>query len=77
MYVRETASGATGTVWIKAADTADGVPNSGQGDLAVAVGGGAAVVIGPLERARFGQSDGTVNVDSGITGVYSVIDLSA
>ena len=77
LYVRETADGATGTIWIKGADAADGVPNSGAGDLSVTVGGLAAVIVGPLERACFGQSDGTINVDWGVTGIAAVIDLSA
>ena len=76
LQIRETASGATGTVWIKAADAADGAPNYGQGDLTVNVGGDAVVTV-KVERARFGQSDGTINVDTGgITGAYVVLDAN-
>ena len=47
LYVRETANGATGLVWIKAG--VEGDPNYGVGDLAVTVGGNAALIVGPLE----------------------------
>jgi len=74
LQIRETASGVTGSVWVKAADAADGVPNYGVGDLEVVVGGDATVTA-KFERARFGQSDGTINVDTGgITGAYVVIN---
>jgi len=74
LYIRETANGATGTCWIKAGDT--GMCNAGVGDLAITVGGNAALIVGPMERARFGQSDGTINVDvGGVTGIFAVIDL--
>lgn len=36
---------------------------SGQGDLTVSVGAGATVFIGPVESARFLQSDGSVSLD--------------
>lgn len=69
LYIRETADGATGLAWVKSGD----FDAAGQGDLAIVVGGSAALVVGPLERARFGQSDGTIEVDTGCTGVFSVI----
>jgi len=76
LNIRETADGATGAVYILAADSADGMPNSGQGNQTIVVGGSANVIAGPFERARFGQSDGTINVDvCGVTGVFTVIDL--
>jgi len=73
MYIRETANGATGTVWVKkGANVASGI-----GDLAITVGGSASLIVGPLERARFGQSDGTINIDvGGVTGIFAAIDLS-
>lgn len=75
LYIRETANGATGTAWIKAGDTGEG-PNVGQGDLAITVGGSAALIVGPLERARFAQNDGTIEVDvGGVTGIFAVVDL--
>jgi len=74
LYIRETANGATGAVWIKAGANV----SSGIGDLEVTVGGSACLIVGPLERARFGQSDGTINVDvGGVTGIFAAIDLSA
>ena len=70
-----TTNGADKTVTIKAGAgggaTAGPAFRSGLGDLVVTAhassGGG---VIGPLESARFAQSDGSVNIDfqSGITG---------
>lgn len=75
LYIRETADGDTGTVWIKGSSDSN-YANHGQGDLAITVGGLAAVVAGPFERTRFCSSTtGTIDVDCGITGVLAVIDL--
>ena len=77
LNIRETQDGDTGAVYIKAADSTDGAPNYGQGDQEILVGGLANIIAGPFERARFGQSDGTINVDvCGVTGIFSVVDLS-
>ena len=70
LYVRKTA-GATGSIWIMAG----GFDDDGQGNLEVYIGAGAAKIIGPLEGARYRQSDGTIDVDMGVTGIVSAIKL--
>ena len=75
LYIRETNNGATGSVYIKAG-AGDIAINKGVGDLIVFVGGSACIQVGPLERARFGQADGTINVDiGGVTGLFTAIDV--
>jgi hypothetical protein len=58
--------GATGVFTIKAGDTYCEKVN---GDLSVVVGGGGIqACIGPIDGARFRNSDATVYVDAGNTG---------
>lgn len=49
-------------------------PSAGQGDLTVAVAASGTVFIGPVESARFLQSDGSVSLDlqTGFTGTVTV-----
>lgn len=76
-----TTNGADKTVTIKAgtgATVAGAAFRASMGDLVVTAhassGGG---VIGPLESARFAQSDGSINIDfqSGITGRITALML--
>lgn len=83
LYVTNTA-GADKTVTVRAGVGGGATPGaayrSGEGDLVVTVhtasGGG---VIGPLESARFAQSDGSLNIDfgSGLTGNITAYILPA
>lgn len=63
---------ATGSLWVKASDFYE---NAGQGDLTVTVGGSVTKVIGPLDGMRFKQSNGYFNIDSGITGSISAVEI--
>lgn len=59
---RVTATNA-GNVIIKAGAGAAAI-SAGQGDLTVALGAGAVAEIGPFESARFGQADGSLNLET-------------
>ena len=74
LYVRETNGGDTGAICVKAG-SGDGAFNAGVGDLSVIVSASQELLIGPLERTRFGiGSTGTIDVDLwGFTGVFGVI----
>lgn len=63
----------TGSVWVMASDVYE---NAGQGDLTVVVGGGSTKkMVGPLDGMRFRQSNGYINIDSGITGTISAFEI--
>ena len=63
---------ATGVITIKASDVMEGM---GIGDKSFVVGGSVTKLIGPLEGARFRQSNGDINVDSGVTGTIFAVEL--
>jgi len=63
---------ATGVITIKASDVMEG---AGIGDASFVVGGSVTKLIGPLEGARFRQSNGDINVDSGVTGLAYAVEL--
>lgn len=67
----ENTGSATGSVWIESG----AFNNADQGQLSVTVGGSVHKVIGPLEGARFKQSDGKLYISSGITGMISAIQV--
>ncbi len=74
LYVRETNGGATGAICVRAG-SGDGAFNAGQGHLNVIISASQELMIGPLERTRFGiGTTGTIDVDLwGFTGVFAVI----
>lgn len=63
---------ATGPVWIKASDA---MLEMGQGDITITVGGDVTKVAGPFEGCRVRQSNGDINIDSGITGTAWAVQL--
>jgi len=65
---------ATGAIEITSSDF---YSNSGEGKLSVTVGGGGVQhLLGPLDGARFRQSDGDINIDSvGVTGMISAFEI--
>jgi hypothetical protein len=70
----QTTNGSDKTVTVKAGVSTSPSTRGGTGDLVVtahAASGGA--LIGPLEKNRFAQTDGSVNIDfaAGITGMIS------
>lgn len=74
LYVRETNGGATGAMCIRAG-SGSGAVNAGQGNKDVIISASQELMIGPLERARFGIGvTGTIDVDLwGFTGVFAAI----